>query len=781
MKKTLMLVLIVALAFSCFAAVLTAGASTPIAQGSKTDGRNYFSMPASKTPTESWNFDGEKPSNVANRHWNLTVADGVLTVNGCAPGYAMQAWYYETQTIYKQGNTYFVEFDVLTNEYINAMCFELFDGWGVLGSANVSEQIGIAIADGAYTVVNGDVAGGWGGTTDVTNGSFVATAGTNGYTHIYFEFTPRATLKNIAQMLICIKGTDVDGTTVNAVAKFDNFAHGIVNKQKYYTVDWDVDFNNFDDYDQAFEVQPVWAEKGLGSIDADWIDGSKCMKFTVNAGSSNAGVGGFQNDVQYIDSKKAVKHAGITYFQYDIAFTGCSMVNVFTGNPWTEIKYENNKWSVAGVVSNISHFNVDELENGYRVSYFIDLTGTRDDTTFGISVSSDQGGAVYLDNLVIAYEDYTAYLGTGTYNYNNTQDVAIDFDAKGKDVVSVKLDDATLTEEDYAIADGKLTVKAAKLAGSELGKNYTLSVVTSASETPVTTEIAQYDNREGLYAEYDGGELANVTYNGTTIYNGEITLTLKGNIADGDEVTVTKDVALKSKDASNNSVVISNIALAGKDAAKYKLNNTENIEIPVYVLPVQLTITDPTIADKTYNGTAEAEVTAGKLQGILEGDEVTLESATGVFNSKDVATANKVTVSYVIAGKDSANYIAPVNSEVTKTIAKANITVTANAISKTEGEADPELTYTVDGAEQGTQLSGKLARAAGETAGEYDITVGTLAHDNYNINFVGAKFTIKAKQVEESTGCFGVVGTASVAAFALVAAAAVVVCKRKSK
>ena len=789
MKKTLMLVLVVALAFSCFAAVLTAGASTQIEQGTKAENSNYFAKDG-RMASESWDFNGDKPSNVAPRWWELSVENGTLNLTGCAPAYAMQAWYYETNTVYEQGKTYFVEFDILINEYVNGICFELFDGWDVFGTANVSEQIGIAVVNGGanatYTITTGPEVGGWGGTPDVTNGSFVAKAGANGYTHIYFEFTPRATLKNKAQMLVGIKGTDTEGTTKNAVVKFDNYAHGIILATTYYTIDWDVDYNNYTEVQQAIDGQPAWGNNI--ALDANWIDGTQCFKIIAGVGSANTGIGGFDQAAANLEGKKLVKHAAVTYFQYDIAVEDCTMVNIWTSGYYTAVIYDDSSWHSDG---NVSGFKAQELEEGgYRLSYFIDMTENRD-IDFNLNVDSANGGAVYIDNLVIAHEDYSAYLKpTAMYNYANTGDVALDFDAKGKTVTSVKLDDVALTAEDYTIADGKLTIKANKLANSELGKKYTLSVVTSASETAVTAEISQIDNRAEVTAEYKGEALAAVNYNGTTNYDQTITLALNG-VAENDEVTVSGTAALASKNAGSNKVVVSNLVLAGKDAAKYKLATT-SVEIDINVDKLQLTIGEATVADKTYDGTTAATVTAGTLSGVIDGDNVTVAAA-GQFNSKDVATANKVNVTYTIDGTDAANYIAPVNGEVAKTISKAALTVTANAATKEEGAADPELTYTTTGLLEGDQLSGKLARAAGETAGEYDITVGTLANDNYEITFNGAKLTITAKSQpttpdkpdtnpdEEKKGCFGVVGTASIAAFSLLAAAAVVVCKRKDK
>lgn len=79
-------------------------------------------------------------------------------------------------------------------------------------------------------------------------------------------------------------------------------------------------------------------------------------------------------------------------------------------------------------------------------------------------------------------------------------------------------------------------------------------------------------------------------------------------------------------------------------------------------------------------------------------------------------------------------------------IGEAPLTVTADAAGKNYGEADPELTYTVSGFENGdseTVMTGALTRESGEDVGAYDITRGTLsAGDNYTISFTGASFTI---------------------------------------
>jgi len=81
---------------------------------------------------------------------------------------------------------------------------------------------------------------------------------------------------------------------------------------------------------------------------------------------------------------------------------------------------------------------------------------------------------------------------------------------------------------------------------------------------------------------------------------------------------------------------------------------------------------------------------------------------------------------------------------VTVTVSPVEVTVTADAKSKTYGEDNPALTYKVSGLIGQDTLSGSLATTATKMSnvGEYDITIGDLANSNYTISYTGAKLTI---------------------------------------
>ena len=97
----------------------------------------------------------------------------------------------------------------------------------------------------------------------------------------------------------------------------------------------------------------------------------------------------------------------------------------------------------------------------------------------------------------------------------------------------------------------------------------------------------------------------------------------------------------------------------------------------------------------------------------------------------------------------------------TFTIKKRPITVTADAKSKTYGDADPALTYqiTAGSLKSGDSITGAVTRAAGENVGTYAITQGTLTisdgngGNNYDLTFVGSLLTIiKADPIVTATG-----------------------------
>ncbi len=108
-----------------------------------------------------------------------------------------------------------------------------------------------------------------------------------------------------------------------------------------------------------------------------------------------------------------------------------------------------------------------------------------------------------------------------------------------------------------------------------------------------------------------------------------------------------------------------------------------------------------------------------------------------IVNNDYVVTADgSVDVNYTVP--DSIDFVGAV-------IERRSITATADNAAKTFGESDPAFTYTAENLVNGEALIGELTREAGEDAGEYSITQGTLTNQdnaNYDITFIPAVLTI---------------------------------------
>jgi hypothetical protein len=88
------------------------------------------------------------------------------------------------------------------------------------------------------------------------------------------------------------------------------------------------------------------------------------------------------------------------------------------------------------------------------------------------------------------------------------------------------------------------------------------------------------------------------------------------------------------------------------------------------------------------------------------------------------------------------------------------VTVSANAARKSEGQADPALSYATQAAGAGSGLvgadvlAGSLTRVAGEIAGSFGILQGSLddaANPNYRIDYIGALLTIAPQPLPAAT------------------------------
>lgn len=123
------------------------------------------------------------------------------------------------------------------------------------------------------------------------------------------------------------------------------------------------------------------------------------------------------------------------------------------------------------------------------------------------------------------------------------------------------------------------------------------------------------------------------------------------------------------------------------------------------------------------------------------------ETENGEYTADNILFRDAVSNKTVYYRAVFANYEDIVGSAAV-TIAKLNVRVFADDKEIIFGESDVALTYQAEGLLEGDTLSGELTREEGANAGRYLINQGSLNSNNYNIEYHGAIYSIKAVSIE---------------------------------
>ncbi|NBT38085.1 MAG: hypothetical protein EBT21_08265, partial [Actinobacteria bacterium] len=190
----------------------------------------------------------------------------------------------------------------------------------------------------------------------------------------------------------------------------------------------------------------------------------------------------------------------------------------------------------------------------------------------------------------------------------------------------------------------------------------------------------------------------------------------------------TKDVATAS------TVSYTGLSLTGASAGNYSLTN--HPDGTYSITPRTITISAPTIATREYDGTKIAgAVTVGTVTGLVSPETLTVTATGADYSSANAGTYTGVVVTHNVAdgsnGGVASNYSTLSNATATAIVSRKAITITADAMSKDYGTADPTFTYVVSPSITGLDaLSGLLSRVAGTDAGTYAIQQNTLVDAN---------------------------------------------------
>jgi hypothetical protein len=139
-----------------------------------------------------------------------------------------------------------------------------------------------------------------------------------------------------------------------------------------------------------------------------------------------------------------------------------------------------------------------------------------------------------------------------------------------------------------------------------------------------------------------------------------------------------------------------------------------------------LTVTGIVVLDKVFDGTASSTVMTNTIayEGLAAGDNVYIDTSSGVFADANVGQGKTVNLTNTYAGTDLTNYTVINQATTTASITAKPITIIPTASqSKTYGESNTPLTYTISPSTlpNGTTitLGGTLSRTLGENVGTY--------------------------------------------------------------
>ena len=238
--------------------------------------------------------------------------------------------------------------------------------------------------------------------------------------------------------------------------------------------------------------------------------------------------------------------------------------------------------------------------------------------------------------------------GTSAANkaYDGTTTANITVGTLGNLVDGETLDVTASGQFDEANAGDRTATAHYTLANGDdgLASNYVLADTTGHEATI---------NRRVLTVS--GTSAADKTYDGTT--SADITLGALGNLVDGENLNVSASGTFDSANAGERSATVRYTLADGDDglASNYVLADTTGHEATINRRV--LTVSGTSAADKTYDGTTSANITAGTLGNLVEGESLGV-TASGTFESAN-AGDRTATAHYTLSDDSglASNYV----------------------------------------------------------------------------------------------------------------------------
>ena len=389
----------------------------------------------------------------------------------------------------------------------------------------------------------------------------------------------------------------------------------------------------------------------------------------------------------------------------------------------------------------------DENHNDTTPASVAVRIGKKPLTLSGVTAASKPyDGTTDADISSVTFDNVTLNRGTDYTVTANFDDASV---GNGKNIT------ATVTlmgqaAKNYALEQSSFTTTGSitKAAAPDFAKETALTIVNGHEKTYTVTLPALptlETPKEYGAPTYELGEIKlNDGYytSGAKVENGKLTLPIQKNDVETTGSVGTVTVVIKSTNYED-------------------ITLTVNVNATNKLVP---TVTAPTVNTLTYNGAEQALVTAGKTTGgtmlYRLGDSEWSEQIPTAKN------AGEYTVWYKVQG--NAEYADVAEQNVTVTVAKKAVTVTALDKSAYTGSTAPDLSspeadkdYKVEGLVGADTLSGTVTLTYEQTpdmskAGEIAINItGTLSNDNYEITYVSGTLTVSRQSSSDGGSSSG--------------------------
>ncbi|MBT8527482.1 S-layer family protein, partial [Polynucleobacter paneuropaeus] len=235
-------------------------------------------------------------------------------------------------------------------------------------------------------------------------------------------------------------------------------------------------------------------------------------------------------------------------------------------------------------------------------------------------------------------------------------------------------------------------------SGTALASNYTFNTATSTT-TGTSLNTVTLSTKTLTVT----GTLADAkVYDGTTsvnVWGGSLV-----GVVGGDVVSFKQAGTFNSANVASAVTVLVNDSISGASAANYTL--VQPTSVTAAITPKTLTVSDGTVANKTYDGTNSATLTGGALLGLVASDSanVTLIQA-GSFSSPNVSNGIIIIANDSISGSASSNYklVQPIG--ITANITPAMLGIQVVGVANGTNNISP-ISFTINGLINGQTITG---------------------------------------------------------------------------